>query len=207
MGLQTRINLVAPGALPRFVPDWRAGLPVLRGRGVTLRELRLTDAPTLLEMLTTEEVARFISTPPDTVAGFERFIGWARSERAEGRYACFGVVPDGCEHAIGLLQLRAMDPGFGTAEWGFAVGSRFWGTGLFMEAARATLAFAFHTIGATRLEARVVVSNARGNGALAKIGASCETVLRNSFERGGEYLDQCLWSILRRDWQRSTIVH
>jgi [ribosomal protein S5]-alanine N-acetyltransferase len=205
MGLQTRIRPGVPAALPHVVADWRLGLPVLSGRGVTLRELRLSDAPTLLEMLTAEEVARFISAPPDTVEGFERFISWARSERAEGRYVCFGVVPDGCEHAVGLLQLRAMEPRFGTAEWGFALGSRFWGTGLFTEAARATLAFAFDTVGATRLEARVVVSNDRGNGALAKIGAVCETVLRNSFERRGEYLDQALWSLVRRDWQRSIV--
>ena len=38
--------------------DWRTGLPLLCGRQVTLRELRLSDAPSLLAMLTTEEVTR-----------------------------------------------------------------------------------------------------------------------------------------------------
>ena len=49
-------------------------LPVLAAGKVTLRELRLSDAAALLELLTTDEVARFISPPPTTVEAFERFI-------------------------------------------------------------------------------------------------------------------------------------
>jgi RimJ/RimL family protein N-acetyltransferase len=63
------------------------------------------------------------------------------------------------------------------------------------------LDFAFDVIGVHRLEARAAVRNGRGNGALRKIGASCEGVLRKSFLRHGEYLDQNLWSILAEDWQ------
>ena len=49
--------------------DWKQALPVLTGSMVTLRELRLSDAPSLFAMLSTEEVARFISPPPTTVQG------------------------------------------------------------------------------------------------------------------------------------------
>src|SRR5207245_5456231 len=62
--------------------DWRRGLPMLSGERVTLRELRPTDASSLFAMLTTEEVARFISPPPTTVEGFERFIVWTERQRA-----------------------------------------------------------------------------------------------------------------------------
>jgi RimJ/RimL family protein N-acetyltransferase len=88
---------------------WRKALPVLRGAGVTLRELRATDAATLLPLLTTEEVTRFISPPPTTVEGFARFIQWAQREREAGRYACFAVVPDGYDSAVGLFQIRQLD--------------------------------------------------------------------------------------------------
>ena len=57
--------------------DWKTGLPVLTGAQVVLRELRASDATSLFALLTTEEVSRFISPPPTTVEGFERFIGWA----------------------------------------------------------------------------------------------------------------------------------
>jgi RimJ/RimL family protein N-acetyltransferase len=186
--------------------DWKQALPVLTGSMVTLRELRISDATSLLAMLSSEEVARFISPPPTTVEGFERFIAWTHRERAAGNYACFAVVPHGMDTAIGIFQVRQLEPGFGTAEWGFAMGSAFWGTGMFMDGARMVIDFAFDTIHTHRLEARAAILNGRGNGALRKIGAMQEGILRKSFLRNGEYLDQALWTILDEDWKQQRVV-
>ena len=180
--------------------DWRQGLPTLTGALVTLRELQPCDAPSLLASVTNEEVSRFISPPPATIDGFEHFIAWAHRERTAGRYVSFAIVPRGLDVAVGLFQLRSLEPGFGTAEWGFALGSEFWGTGLFVEAAQLVADFAFDVLGARRLEARASVHNSRGNGALKKIGATAEGVLRRSFRWHGEYHDQVLWSILSSEW-------
>lgn len=186
--------------------DWRQSLPALTSGSVTLRELELSDAPSLLAMLTTEEVTRFISPPPTTVEGFERFITWTHQQRAAGQYICFAVVPCGMSVAVGLFQVRSLEPGFATAEWGFALGSPFWGTGLFIEGAKLVVDFAFETIGVHRLEARASVQNGRGNGALRKLGAVQEGVLRRSFLRRGQYHDQALWSILDTDWGQAREV-
>jgi [ribosomal protein S5]-alanine N-acetyltransferase len=206
MGVRTQVSACVTSAPSAVSTDWTEMLPVLSAGCVTLREIRHSDAPALHEMLTAEEVARFISPPPTTVEGFERFIAWTHAERIAGRYVCFAVVPAGLETAIGIFQIRQLEPGFGTAEWGFALGSAFWGTGVFMDAAKATIEFAFETIGVTRLEARAAVLNGRGNGALAKVGAVKEAVLRKSFQRHGEHMDQALWSILRQDWRQSKAV-
>jgi RimJ/RimL family protein N-acetyltransferase len=186
--------------------DWRRALPVLSDGGVTLRELRISDAPALHALLSNDEVSRFISPPPTTVEGFERFIAWTHRERAAGHYICFAVVPDGMSTATGIFQLRELDPGFGTAEWGFAIGQPFWGTGIFTAAARLMIDFAFDVVGAHRLEARAALVNGRGNGALAKIGAVKEGVLRRSFFRDGRYFDQALWSIVREEWHQGKAV-
>ena len=186
--------------------DWKQALPVLTGSMVTLRELRISEATSLITMLSTEEVSRFISPPPTTVEGFERFIAWTQRERAAGNYACFAVVPHGMDTAIGIFQVRQLEPGFGTAEWGFAIGSEFWGTGVFMDGARMVIDFAFDTIQTHRLEARAAILNGRGTGALRKIGAMQEGILRKSFLRNGEYLDQALWTILDEDWKQQRVV-
>jgi RimJ/RimL family protein N-acetyltransferase len=203
MPYQPELGRAAVMATPSLATtsDWRASLPVLSGSNFTLRELRMEDAPALLAMLSTEEVARFISPPPTTVDGFERFIAWTHREREMGNYACYGVVPAGMTTAIGLFQMRSLEPGFGSCEWGFALGSQFWGTGLFVEASKAILNFGVDVIGAQRFEARAAVANGRGNGALRKIGAVQEGVLRRSFLRNGQYHDQVLWSILAEDWR------
>ena len=181
--------------------DWKEGLPILAGSTFTLRELRIEDAPSLLAMLTSEEVSRFISPPPTTVAGFEAFIMFAHQERENGNYACFAVVPNGMSVAVGIFQVRAIDKGFQTAEWGFALGSQFWGSGVFAEGARMVVDFAVDVIGIHRLEARASVANGRGNGALRKIGAVQEGILRRSFIRNGVHHDQVLWGIVADDWK------
>lgn len=192
----------SPAASLEATTDWRKTLPLLPGTGFTLRELKLSDASSLLALLTTEEVTRFISPPPSTVDGFERFILWTQRERSHGRYVCFGIVPDNSDFAVGLIQFRQLDPGFSTAEWGFAIGQVYWGSGLFERCARAALSFAFETLKIHRLEARATVQNARGNGVLLKLGAAVEGVLRRSFLHRGEHLDQNLWTILADDWLR-----
>ena len=203
MPYQAELDRASDMARPSTVTtsDWRAGLPILGGANFILRELRAEDAPTLFSMLSTEEVARFISPPPTTIEGFERFIAWTQRERELGRYVCFGVVPAGMTTAIGLFQLRALEPGFGSCEWGFALGSQFWGTGLFVDGAKAVLDFGVDTLGTERFEARAAVANGRGNGALRKIGAVQEGILRRSFLRDGRYHDQVLWSVLAEDWR------
>jgi RimJ/RimL family protein N-acetyltransferase len=186
--------------------DWRTGLPSLTGDLVSLRELRPSDAPALFSVLTGDQVARFISPPPATVDGFERFINWANRQRQAGQYLCFAIVPHGSETAIGIFQVRALDPAFGTAEWGFALAAEFWGTGMFFDGAKLAVDFTFDVVGVHRLEARAAIKNGRGNGALRKLGAVQEGVLRRSFERNGEYLDQALWTILRDDWYQAKTV-
>lgn len=176
--------------------DWRVQLPVLHGRDVTLRQLRTSDAPSLLAALSSEEVTRFISPPPTTVEGFERFIEFTAREQSGGRYVCFAIVPIGCHDAVGIIQIRKLEPDFRVAEWGFALGTDYWGTGIFQQSARAAIEFAMTVVGVQRLEARAAVANGRGNGALRKLGAVQEGVLRKSFLRCGEYIDQILWSIV-----------
>ncbi|MBM3773289.1 MAG: GNAT family N-acetyltransferase [Acidimicrobiia bacterium] len=203
-----------PAAVPPTAPAsqlvvgsaaWRTGLSVLTGTRLTLRELRREDAPSRFALLTTDEVARFITPPPTTVEGFERFITWARQRRSEGCCACFAVVPHVTDTAVGLFQIHLAADGH-TAEWGFALGSPYWGTGLFVDGARLVVDFAFATLGLRRLEARAVVENERGNGALRKIGAVKEGVLRQAFDREGEVFDQTLWTILRDDWAHASVA-
>src|SRR3954465_6934752 len=122
--------------------DWRSGLPVLTGAQVVLRDLRTTDAASLFALLTTEEVSRFISPPPTSVDGFERFIAWTLRQRAEGTYACFAVTVKGYDTAVGIFQVRGTGSGMELSEWGFAIGSEFWGTGVFEDSAALVIGFA-----------------------------------------------------------------
>ena len=185
--------------------DWRSGLPVLTGELSTLRELEPGDAAHLLPLLSAPDVARFISPPPRSLDQFAWFIETSCREREAGRYAAFGLVPHGHPSAVGVVQLRQIERNFVTAEWGFAMGSPWWGSGLFVDASRLLLEFAFETVGVHRLEARAAAPNGRCQAAMQKLGAVREGVLRKSLTTAdGTRLDQVLWSLLDEDWRQLT---
>ena|SRR6185295_14539049 len=205
------LTTAVPATTPRG--HWRTGLPALSGTMITLRELRSGDAKDLLASLGTAEVTRLISPPPPTVEGFEKFIAWTNRQREEGKSLAFGVCLKGTDTVIGLYQVRSLTSSFDIAEWGFAIGSDYWGTGIFADGAHLVLDFAFDVLGVRRLEAKAAVKNGRGNGALQKLGAVQEAVLRRSFLRNGVYMDQAYWTIFAAAWRetrsvpRARIVH
>ena len=53
-------------------------MPVLSADGVILREIRQDDASSLLAMLATDDVSRFMSPLPPTLDSFGRFVAWNR---------------------------------------------------------------------------------------------------------------------------------
>ncbi len=186
--------------------DWTVEVPELCNSVVTLREVRRSDAPSLFAMLTTPEVRRYMSAPPADVAGFERFIEWAQAERRTGRHICFAVVPKGYDVPIGIFQVRLDDRRPELGEWGAALGSPFWGTGIFAAGAELMFEFLFNTVGVHRLEARAAVRNGRANGAARKVGSVPEGVARQGLRCEGGYLDQLMWSLLAEDWRQSKIA-
>lgn len=203
MALSTHELMNLSAAVPAIQPnvDWRNGLPVLTGSMIQLRELRASDAKDLLAAVGTAEVTRLISPPPPTAEGFEKFIAWTQRQRAQGKSLAFGITLRGSDTVIGLFQVRSVSNAFDIAEWGFALSSDYWGTGIFMDGAQLVLDFAFDVLGVRRMEAKAAVKNGRGNGALQKLGAVQEAVLRRSFLRNGVYIDQACWAILSTAWR------
>jgi RimJ/RimL family protein N-acetyltransferase len=180
--------------------DWQTTLPSLADGHVIVRGLQDTDAPSLFALCADEPVGRFLWTPPSTMQRFEQFIDWTREQQSTGRQICFAIVPSDSPAAAGLIQVRQIDPQFTTAEWGFVIAERYWGTGLFVAAARLVVSFLFETVAVHRLEARTVVTNGRANGALEKLGAIKEGRLRKAFRSGDRCFDQYLWAMLAEDW-------
>lgn len=173
-----------------------------------MREVSFEDVSSLYVLISSDpKVVAHISPPPPSMRALQGFVAWAHRERAAGKLLCYAVVPKGLQHAVGLFQVRKLQPDFFVAEWGFILGSSFWSTGIFQDAAILVADFAFDTLGVQRLEARAVTSNARGNGALNKIGATGEAVLREALKREDVYLTQYLWTLRSVEWpaRRSAI--
>jgi len=179
---------------------WRAELPTLTWRSVLLREPGPHDLGSLVDLLSLRDSTHFGVDEPISDVGVQELIARAARERASGLSFSYVIALASARTVVGLIQVRQLDPMFEAAEWECTIAPSARGSGIFLEAARLVGSFTFGTVGTHRLEARVLLQNGRANGALRKLGAVQEGVLRRAVRRHGEYLDQVLWSLLKEDW-------
>lgn len=185
--------------------NWRDALPALTSPAVTLREPVRDDALALLTALPDGELDRVIADPPVASAfGFESLIDRLQRARRNGTMATWAIVPAEGGAAIGLIGFKSLDHG-GTIMEGVALmAEEFRGSGLFQSAARLVLACAFEQMRVHRIEFRVDLRNGRANGALRKLGALQEGVLRRARFTEDDAHDQVLWAMLASDWTGAT---
>lgn len=182
------------------VPNWRTELPILTARLVTLREPVAQDLGPLVDLLSVADATRFGVDDQNTDVAAQRLIERAARDRSAGLGFTYTITTGTTRPAIGLIQVRRLDPMFEVAEWECTVAPSARGNGVFVETVRLVGSFAFDSVGARRLETRVLRENGRANTALRKLGAVEEGILRRSIQRNGEYVDQVLWSLLKEEW-------
>lgn len=173
---------------------------MLTGRNVTLREPNAQDVTALTGVLSLGDATRFGIDEIVTEFAVQALVKRAIADRGAGRAFTYVVLHTASQAVVGLVQVRQLDPGFEAAEVECTLAPASRGTGAFLEMARLVGSLAFGTVGAHRLEARVLLQNGRANGALRKLGAVQEGVLRRSVRRNDQYFDQVLWSVLKEDW-------
>ena len=181
--------------------SWRDALPVLTGATVTLREPTAHDVLGLLTALSSEALAAAVPDAPlSSPLGIELLIASLQAKRAQGQEACWLVAPRDSGAPVGIIRVRALDHGFSMVEGTAAIADEFRGTPVFQDAARLALGCLFSTMHVHRVEFRIEVTNARASGALRKLGATQEGLLRRTLQRDGVFVDQVLWAIVAGDW-------
>ena len=191
---------MTPDSSSRMLSDWRSELPILTARLVTLREPTAADLRPLIDLRSLADASSFGIDEVVPEVAMQQLIERASRDRAAGKAFTYVVTISTTRAVVGLVQARQIDLSWESGEWDCTIAPSWRGTGVFIEAARLVGSFAFGTVGAHRLESRVPLQNGRANGALRKLGAVQEGVLRQSVRRGGEYVDQVLWSLLKEDW-------
>lgn len=181
------------------VNDWRLELPTMRTGLVSLRESCAADLGPLVALLSDVDASRF-GIGDSLHDGVEALLERVARERAAGSSFTYVIASGTTREIVGLAQVRRIDPAFEAGEWEMTLAPSARGTGAFVDAARLIASFAFESVGASRLESRVIVQNGRANGACRKLGAAQEGVLRRSVRRGEHYLDQALWTVSKQDW-------
>lgn len=83
---------------------------------------------------------------------------------------------------------------------GYALSSEYWNQGYATESTKEVIRFSFIEIGINRIEARCNYDNVGSYRVLEKLGMSCEGILRRQLKIKGNFIDQRIYAVLKRDF-------
>src|SRR5712671_6010534 len=129
---------------------WRAALPTLTARLVTLREPTASDLRPLMDLLLLADASRFGIDEPVSEVSVQQLLDRISRDREAGIAFSFLVTISSSRAVIGLVQARQIDLSWESAEWECTLAPSWRGTGAFLETARLVGSFAFGSVGVDR---------------------------------------------------------
>jgi RimJ/RimL family protein N-acetyltransferase len=176
------------------------GAALLRGDSVCLRATTEQDLTTLARWWSNPDWATLqqATLKPRTPAAIrDMFEAWSRNDSSEG--AGFSI-----ENAEGQLVGHATLWGAALptriAKYAIMVGPEFAGRGLGTDATRVMLRYAFHELGAHKVELETWAYNSRAERAYEKAGFVREGIRRAAVFHNGEFHDAILMGVISEDW-------
>lgn len=176
-------------------------VPTLPGTRVTLRPLRVSDAPTFCRWLNNPEVTRFLARhkQPPTLREERVYLGQQQRRRD---HAQWGIEIDS-RTFIGTVGMDRIDRENRQATYGIFIGEpRYWGKGYGTEAGQLAVSYGFRRLGLHRIMLYVFDNNPRGLKSYRKLGFRVEGRLREHRYRAGAYHDLMVMGMLRSEFKR-----
>lgn len=176
---------------------------ILQTKRLTLRHLRIEDAPQVLANFSFDEVTKFydLATFTELAQAEQLIANWIkRSEQGQGlRWA---ITLTGDDTLIGTCGFHNLSAENRRAEIGYELHPDYWRQGIMTEAVQALLAHGFAALNLHRIEAFIDPAHHASYGLLVRCGFQSEGVLRDYFFEKGRFVDAQMLSILQREFVR-----
>ncbi len=177
-----------------------ADFPELETERLRLRELRLSDAPEILEILGDPQVVRYYDLPVfEALAEARNLIRERHGDFCAGRCIRWGLTFRGEEQLLGSIGYHRIDRKHGFAELGYDLARRHWRRGIMGETLSPVVRFGFEVMGLRRVEALVDPCNEASIALLESAGFTREAQLRKRYWDGETWQDDVIYSRLSDD--------
>jgi ribosomal-protein-alanine N-acetyltransferase len=176
--------------------------PHLQTPDLILRQIRLTDAPAVFDILADAEVARYYDEDPFTnVSQASKLIEFWASAFERRQAIRWGIARRDDGRLIGTCGYYGLHAWHSRAALGYELARPHWRQGIMTEALRAIIAFGFEQAGLNRIQADVMPANRASIKLLENLGFVNEGLLREyeNWDSKG-YVDLYRFSLLRREF-------
>jgi [ribosomal protein S5]-alanine N-acetyltransferase len=174
--------------------------PHLETEKYVLRRLKVTDAQSLYNYFSKEEVTKYydletFQSPQQAVELIESLL-FRYEAKQQIRW---GIALKNQGDIIGTCGLHALEKEHAKAELGYDLHPNYWGNGVMTEVIARIVDFGFKEMKLNRIEALYNPLNHASRRVLEKNGFKIEGLLRNRFHKKGEYIDAAISAIIRED--------
>jgi N-acetyltransferase len=175
---------------------------VLEGRHARLTPLTSEHAPALAEAVKDGQLWKLwytgVAAPGDMAADIDRRLGL----RAAGSCLPFTVIEIASQQPIGMTTYMNIDAVNRRLEIGATwYRGRVQRTAVNTECKRLLLSHAFETLDCIAVEFRTHFFNTQSRGAIERLGAKLDGVLRShTLHEDGALRDTCVYSIIASEW-------
>ncbi|MBS1517243.1 MAG: GNAT family N-acetyltransferase [Bacteroidetes bacterium] len=178
--------------------------PFLSGKKIYLTPLSLKDVSSrYIDWLNDSEVCRDNSHAvfPNTKAKTVSYIKSLENSRDEIAFAIRWKVND---LHIGNTAIQKIDRINRSAELAILIGDKkYWGKGIASEVYELLIGYGFNTLNLNRIASGQTLANKGMIRVCEKSGMKKEGILRQVLYKNGEYLDAGIYSILKKEFEKT----
>ncbi len=177
------------------------GTKTIETHRLILRPFRAEDAPAMFRNWAADPVVmEFVTRPlyPTEEAVRGLLERWAADVPNPAVYR-WAIVLRELGEPIGSIA-AIPEERTDSAEFGWCIGTPWWGRGIMPETAAAVFTFLFDEVGMNRLEARHDTRNTRSGRVMQKLGMTLEGVLRQAGRSNAGISDVAVYSLLRSEY-------
>ena len=179
--------------------------PQLATDRLVLREMMLDDVEFYFHHFNNDKIVEDCCFPgPKCLeAAKEELERYCIKPFKENRGIRWGIVVKGSKDLIATCGYYDWNKTARRAEIGYDLDPAYWGQGLMTEALHAALKFGFEEMELNRIQAITDSKNTRSIKLVHRLGFKEEGVLRQRSYFNGQFRDDVIFSLLKKEWTRS----
>ncbi|MBQ9152101.1 MAG: GNAT family N-acetyltransferase [Clostridia bacterium] len=177
-------------------------IPTLETDRLTLRGMRVSDAPDMYEYARRPSVTEYLTWEPHaSVEETRQYLTYVGQRYRTGDFYDWSVVDKESGHMIGTCGFTSFNCPADSAEIGYVLNPAYQGRGLGTEAVRRVLEFGFEELNLHRIEAHFIQGNDASRRLMERVGMTFEGFARESMKIKGKYRTIGTCAILRSEYE------
>lgn len=178
-----------------------SAFPRLETDRLNLREMILSDAPSIFKIFSNEDIMRYYGRfPMESVEESESLITMFNDNFISDRGIRWGIVLKEENKFIGTCGYHNWNKRHSRAELGYELSMDVWGKGYMQEALKVIIDYGYGVMNLNRIEAVVYPENKVSIKSLINQGFKEEGLLEEYAFFRSVYQDLIMLSLLKKDW-------